>query len=75
MDTNEAIKTLESEMPVKYIKIENISMGKSIHFSYNCDKEQLSSMMKHKFGIDFVYIDNDACFFITNGIQLKELKV
>lgn len=75
MNTNEIIKILENELPVKYVKTESIPMGRSIHFSYNCDKEQLSSMMKNTFGIDFVYLDNEACFFITNGTQLKKLNV
>ena len=43
MDTNEIINILENEdLTLKFRKIENIPMGRSIHFSFSCPKEELS---------------------------------
>ena len=46
MDTNEIINILENEeLTLKFRKIENIPIGRSIHFSFSCLKEELSKEM------------------------------
>ena len=51
MDTNEIINILENEnLTLKFRKIENIPMGRSIHFSFSCPKEELSKEMIKRFG-------------------------
>ena len=77
MDTNEIINILENEnLTLKFIKVENISMGRSIHFSFSfsCSKEELSKEMIKRFGRDFnKYDGNEVLFINTNGVNLKKI--
>lgn len=77
MDTNEIISILENEdLTLKYKRIESIPMGRSIHFSFTCSKEELSKEMLKRFGRDFnIYENNEAVFINTNGVKLEKLKV
>lgn len=77
MDTNEIINTLENEgITLKFKRIENIPNGRSIHFSYTISKEELSKEMIKRFGRDFnIYENNEALFFITNGVSLTKLNI
>ena len=87
MDTNEIINILENEnLTLKFRKIENIPMGRSIHFSFSCPKEspllntlesvkeELSKEMIKRFGRDFnKYDGNEVLFINTNGVNLKKI--
>ena len=77
MDTNEIINILENEnLTLKFRKIENIPMGRSIHFSFSfsCSKEELSKEMIKRFGRDFNKYDGSEVLFInTNGVNLKKI--
>lgn len=73
MDTNEIINILENEdLTLKFRKIENIPMGRSIHFF--CPKEELSKEMIKRFGRDFnKYDGNEVLFINTNGVNLEKI--
>ena len=75
MDTNEIINILENEnLTLKFRKIENIPMGRSIHFSFSCSKEELSKEMIKRFGRDFNKYDGSEVLFInTNGVNLEKI--
>ena len=77
MDTNEIINILENEnLTLKFRKIENIPMGRSIHFSFSCPKEELSKEMIKRFGRDFnKYDGNEVLFINTNGVNLKKINI
>lgn len=77
METNEIISILENEgLTLKYKRIESIPMGRSIHFSFTCSKEELSKEMLKRFGRDFnIYENNEAVFINTNSVKLEKLKV
>lgn len=72
MTTQEIINILENEnLTLKLVSIENIPMGCSIHFKYNCSKEELSKNMLEKFGRDFnIYNNDEVYFFVTNRTKL-----
>ena len=76
MDTNEIINILENEnLTLKFRKIENIPMGRSIHF-FSCSKEELSKEMIKRFGRDFnKYDDNEVLFINTNGVNLEKINI
>ena len=75
MDTNEIINILENEnLTLKFKKIENIPMGRSIHFSSSCSKEELSKEMIKRFRRDFnKYDGNEVLFINTNGVNLEKI--
>ena len=75
MSTDEIISILENEgLTLKYKKTESIPMGRSIHFSFTCTKEELSKEMMKRFGRDFnIYENNEVIFFNTNGVRLEKL--
>jgi len=77
MTTQEIINILENEnLTLKLASIENIPMGRSIHFKYSCSKEELSKNMLEKFGRDFnIYNNDEVYFFVTNGTKLEKLNV
>ena len=77
MDTNEIINILENEnLTLKFIKVENISTGRSIHFSFSCPKEELSKEMIKRFGRDFnKYDGNEVLFINTNGVNLEKINI
>lgn len=77
MTTQEIINILENEnLTLKLASIENIPMGRSIHFKYNCSKEELSKNMLEKFGRDFnIYNNDEVYFFVTNGTKLDKRKI
>lgn len=77
MATQEIINILENEnLTLKFVSIENIPMGRSIHFKYSCSKEELSKNMLEKFGRDFnIYNNDEVYFFVTNGTKLEKLNV
>lgn len=54
MDANEIINILENEnLTLKFRKIENIPMGRSIRFSFSCPKEEKICLFKEQgFKID-----------------------
>lgn len=76
MNTEEIISILENEnLTLKFKKVENIPMGRSIHFSFSCPKEELSKEMLKRFGRDFnKYEGNEVLFLNTNGVILKKIK-
>lgn len=75
MTTYEIINILENEgLTLKYKRIENIPMGRSIHFSFTLPKEELSKEMIKRFGRDFdIYEGDEASFFVTNGTKLTKI--
>lgn len=77
MNTEKIISILENEnLTLKFEKVENIPMGRSIHFSFSCPKEELSKEMIKRFGRDFNrYDDNEALFINTNGVSLKKINI
>ena len=76
MNTEEIISILENEnLTLKFEKVENIPMGRLIHFSFSCPKEELSKEMIKRFGRDFNRYDgNEALFINTNGVSLKKIE-
>ena len=76
MNTEEIISILENEnLTLKFKKVENIPMGRSIHFSFSCPKEELSKETIKRFGRDFnKYECNEALFINTNGVILIKIK-
>ena len=51
-------------------------MGRSIHFSFSCPKEELSKEMMKRFGRDFNRYDgNEVLFLNTNGVSLKKINI
>ena len=77
MDTNEIINILENEnLTLKFRKIENIPMGRSIHFSFSCPKEELSKEMIKRFGRDFnKYDGNEVLFFSIYVLYLININI
>lgn len=77
MSSKEIIDILENEqLTLKYKNIQNIPMGKSIHFTFTAQKEEISKEMIKRFGRDFNrYEGNEALFLITNGVSLKKLNI
>lgn len=77
MSSKEIIDILENEqLTLKYKNIQNIPMGKSIHFTFTVPKEEISKEMIKRFGRDFNrYEGNEALFLITNGVSLKKLNI
>ena len=77
MSSKEIIDILENEqLTLKYKNIQNIPMGKSIHFTFTASKEEISKEMIKRFGRDFNrYEGNEALFLITNGVSLKKLNI
>ena len=77
MSTTEIINILENEnLTLKCKCIQNIPMGRSIHFTFTAPREEISKEMVKRFGRDFNrYEGNEALFFVTNGVSLTKINV